>query len=189
MKNARHAEVGKLYASFRGDQNVGGLHVAVNDPFSMGDGESDGDIAGPSTSTRIGNGAFFQDTIERLTVHKFHDEVWCLGCLVDAHIMQRQNGRVRNLTNGTCFLKEAIAGCAAGDFRGKDLDGDNTPDERVVCADDAAEGARADRVENLITTDLHLQILSTPRWMITRMSIENELWEGNEAEVPVRGVR
>src|SRR5882724_2200146 len=153
--DASHAEVGKLHAAVRGDEDICRLHIAVDDALAMRDAERNGDIANPGARAGKWDRAFFQDAIERLTIHKFHDEVRNLRGFVDTHVMQGENARVRDLSDDARFLEKLLAGFAARDFRGKNLDRDDAPDERVMRANDAAESASTDGVEDFVTANVH----------------------------------
>src|SRR5262249_53241637 len=131
--------------------------------------------------------ALFQMAVQRLAVNKFHDEVGCLCSLVNAHVMQRQNARVGDLPNDSCFLKEAVASGAACDLGGEDLDGDNAADEGVMRAHDAAKGASANSVENFVASDLHVHLHS--REITASMRLEKGAGGGNEAIVLYQPVR
>jgi hypothetical protein len=52
------------------------------------------------------------------------------------------------------LAKEAVARLTAGEFRGEELDGHGTINERVMSANDAAVGTRAEGFENLVAADL-----------------------------------
>src|SRR5260221_12148974 len=121
----------------------------------MRDAERNGDVANPSARAGKRDRALFQDAIERLTVHKFHDEVRSLRGFVDTHVMQGENAGMRDLSDDARFLEKLLAGFASRDFRGEDFYGDDAPDERVMCANDAAEGASADGVEDFVTANFH----------------------------------
>lgn len=155
---ARHAEVGELYLAVRGDENVGGLDVAMNDALAMSDAERGSDVADPGTGAGKRNGALFENAVEWLAVDEFHDEIGSLRGLVDAHVMQHENAGMRDLADDAGFLKEFFAGFAGSDFLGEDFDGDDAADVRVVRTDDAAEGACADCVEDFVTTDFHVSL-------------------------------
>ena len=86
--DAGHAEVGKLHAAVRGDEDICGLDVAVDDSLAMRDAQRNGDVANPGARAGKRDRTFFQDAIERLTIHKFHDEVRNLRGFVDTHVMQ-----------------------------------------------------------------------------------------------------
>ena len=62
---------------------------------------------------------------------------------------------MRNLADNTRFLEEFFARFTAGNFLGKNLDSHNAADERIVRADNAAEGASANGVENFVTANFH----------------------------------
>jgi len=180
---ASHAEVREFYAAFRGDENVGRLDVAVNDALAMRDAESDGNVTDPRASTRKRYGAFFQDSIERLAVYKFHDEIRSLRGFVNAHVVKGENAGMRDLADDARFLEEFFAGFAAGDFRGENLDGDDAADERIVRADDFAEGASADGVENFVTANFHGGPFQRMRESLAGVRIEKGSVRENEAEV------
>ena len=187
--DARHAEIGKLHAAFGGDENVRGLDVAMNDALAMRDAERDGNIADPGAGARKRDRAFFQNAIERLAFHEFHDEIWGLRSFVDAHVVQGEDARMRDLSDDARFLKKFLARFAARDFRGENFDGDDAADERIVRANDAAEGARANGIENFVTANFHGGPFQCKRDSLAIVRIEKGDGEGNEAEVPLKGVQ
>src|SRR5882762_1070854 len=149
--------------------------------------KSGGNVADPGASARERHGALFQNAIERLAVHKLHDEIRRLRGFVNAHIVQGENARVRDLTDDACFLEKFLAGFAACDFRGEDFDGDNAADEGIVRADDAAEGASAHGIENFVTANFHGGPFRKTRESPAVVRVEKGSAERNEAEVPIFG--
>ena len=61
--------------------------------------------------------------------------------LVNSHIMQRDNGRMRKLAHYARFLKEALPGLAMRQFLGKKLNGYQAADEWIVGPRHAAVGS------------------------------------------------
>src|ERR1051326_4287320 len=61
----------------------------------------------------------------------------------------------RLLANDAGFVQEAIAGVAAREVGGKELDGDGAADHWIKAANDAAGGAYAEGFEGLVGSDLH----------------------------------
>ena len=187
--DASHAEVGKLHAAIRRDEDIRGLHVAVDDSLAMRDAERSGDVANPGARAGKRDRAFFQNAGERLTIHKFHDEVRSLRGFVDTHVMQGENAGVRDLSDDARFLEKLLAGFASRDFRGEDFYGDDAPNERVMRADDAAESASADGVENFVTANFHGGLSRKPKESLGIVRIEKGNAGGNEAKVPLQGVQ
>lgn len=151
---AGHAEVRELDAIFGGDKDVGWFDVAVNHSAAMCQGKSDGHVSGPFASGGIGNTALGDDFFERLAFHQFHNEKRNLRGLLDAHVVEGDDGGMREFANDAGFPKETIAGFPASEFRREKFNGYETVDERVMSADDTAAGTRADGFEDLIASDL-----------------------------------
>jgi hypothetical protein len=126
----------------------------------MSNPQSDGNVPYPCTSTRKGHTTFFEHAVQRLTIHKFHNEVWSLRGFVDAHVVQRKDCRMGDLAEYPRFLKEAIARGATRYFGREELDGDDAANVGVMRAYDAAKGAGADSIENFVTADFHEHVLS-----------------------------
>jgi hypothetical protein len=152
---ARHAEVGELDPIFVGDEDVGGLDVAVNDGAPMRDRKSRSYVAGPLTGGGIWNAAFGDDFFERLAFDHFHDQEGGLCRFLDAHVMDGDDVRMGKLGDNTRFAEKKVAGVAAGELRTEEFDGNGTVEEGIVAADYAAVGADAESFVNLIATDLH----------------------------------
>ena len=103
--------------------------------------------------------------------------------------MQSENTRVRDLSDDARFLEKFFAGFAFRDFRGEDFKCDDAPDERVMRANDAAEGASADGVEDFVTANFHGGPFQKPTESLAIVRIEKGNVGRNEAEVPVTGVQ
>jgi hypothetical protein len=89
-----------------------------------------------------------------------------LGRFFDAHVVERDNRRMRELADDACFLQEALAGFTAREFLGEELDGYLAADHGIVGACDAASGTGADDFENFVASDLHgdlsLRLMTIP---------------------------
>ena len=185
--DASHAEVRKLNAAVRGDENISGFDVAVNDSLAMCDAERSSNVANPGARAGKRDRTFFQNAIKRLAIHKFHDEIGRLRHFVDTHVMQGENAGMRDLSDDARFLEKLLAGFASGDFRGENLDGDDASDERIMRANDAAEGASADGVEDFVTANFHGGPFQKPRESLAIVRIEKGNVGENEAEVLLKG--
>ena len=150
-----HAEVREFYAIVIGDENVGGLDVAMNDGAAMSDGERDGNVGGPFTGRGKRNAALGNDFFESLTFDQLHNEKGRLRGFFDAHVVDGDDGRMREFSHDAGFAEEAIARFPAGELRREEFDSDKAVNERIVSADDTAVGASAESFENLVATDLH----------------------------------
>jgi len=73
--DAGHAKVSELHATIRGDENVGGFDVAVNDAALVRDVGCFRRVSDPSAGAREWQCALFENAIERNAVNKFHDEI------------------------------------------------------------------------------------------------------------------
>ena len=151
-----HAEVRELHAIVVGDKNVGGLDVAMNDGAAMSDGERDGDVGGPFTGRGESNAALGNNLFQSLTFDQFHNEKRRLRGFFDAHVVDGDDGRMREFTDDAGFAEKASARFPAGELRREKFDSDKAVNERIVSADDTAMGASAESFENLVATDLHL---------------------------------
>jgi len=70
--------------------------------------------------------------------------------------VQGENARVRDLSDDARFLEKLLAGFASRDFRGKNLEiATMRPMNGSWCANDAAESASADGVEDFVTANFH----------------------------------
>jgi len=103
--------------------------------------------------------------------------------------MQGENAGVRDLSNDARFLKKLLAGFAARDFGGENLNRDDAPDERIVRANNAAKGASADSVENFVTANFHGGPFQNPTESLAMVRIEKGSVKENEAEVLLKGVQ
>ena len=103
--------------------------------------------------------------------------------------MQGENAAVRDLSDDARFLEKLFAGFASRDFRGKNLDRDDAPDERIMCPNDAAESASADSVEDFVTANFHGGLSRKPKESLAIVRIEKGNVGGNEAKVPLQGVQ
>jgi hypothetical protein len=159
----------------------------VNDAAAMGDTQRFGDVADPGASARIRHCAFLQNFVQRLAFEIFHDEIGRRSRFGDAHIVQRDDIGVRELSDGTSFLKEALAAFAVGEVGREKLDGHGAADEWIKSARDAAESASADGIENLVASNLHSNNpLRACRSICAR--IRTNLARENGAEVLFHGV-
>jgi len=74
--------------------------------------------------------------------------------LLDAHVVNVDDRRMREFADDAGFSKEVRAGITAGELRRKEFDGDKAVDERIVRADHTAVRAGAQSFENFVATDL-----------------------------------
>jgi len=151
-----HAEVGEFNPILVGDKNVGGLDVAMNDRAAMSDGESDGDVGGPFTGGGEWDAALGDDFFQGLTFDQLHNEKWSLRGFFNAHVVDGDDGRMRELADDAGFAEKASAGFPAGELRREEFDGYKAVNERIMSAHDAAVGASAESFENLVATNLHV---------------------------------
>ena len=151
---AGHAEVCEFDAIIGGDEDVGGLNVAMDDGAAVRDGQSNGNVGGPFASAGKGDAALGDDFFEWLAFHQFHDEVGSVRGLLNTHVMNSNDGWMRELADHAGFAKEAVARVPAGEFGREKLDGHGAVDERVMAANDSAMGTGAEGFEDLVATDL-----------------------------------
>src|SRR5579885_1787535 len=129
----------------------------MDDAAAMRDSEGFRDVSHPGASARIGDGSLFKNLVQRLAVQELHDEIRSGSGLLDAHVVKRDDVRMRELSDGAGFLQEAFPAFSAGQVRGEQFDGDGATNERVEGSGHAAESACADGVEDLVSADLHGQ--------------------------------
>src|ERR1700756_2429421 len=92
---------------------------------------------------------------ERLAFDKLHDKIRGRSGFFDAHVVKRDDRRMRQLTDNARLAQETVAGLATREFGGEKLYGNRAVDERVITADDTAMSARADGFKDLVAADLH----------------------------------
>src|SRR5207302_5269434 len=97
-----------------GDQQVRALQIAVNHTFAVRHAERASHVRGPGASSWKENTAFVQNAIERLAFQILHDEIGRLRGFVNAHVVKRDDGRMRELANDARFLNKTLPGFAAG---------------------------------------------------------------------------
>lgn len=153
---ASHTEVREFDAIVRSDEDVGRFDVAMHYGAAVGDGQGDGDMGGPFASSGEGDAALGDGFFDGLAFDQFHDQVGSLRRLLDAHVMNGDDGRVGELADDASLAEEMVAGITAGELRGEELDGHGTVNERVVSANNATMRACAEGFENLIAPDLQV---------------------------------
>lgn len=150
----RHTEVRELDAIFEGDENVCGLNVSMDDGAAMRDRKCNSNVGSPFASSGIRNAALGNDFIEGLALDQFHNQVRSLRGLLDAHVVNGDDGGMRKLANDAGFAKKTVAGVTACERGGEELDRDGAVNQGIMGADDAAVCACADSFEDLVATDL-----------------------------------
>src|SRR6266568_1962941 len=111
---ASHSKVHELHASIVSDQHVGGFDVAVNYALAVRGAESTGDFRDDGAGPGIRNAATVEDAVEWLAIQKLHDQIGRLRGLFDAHIVECDDGRMRELADDARFLEETLTGLASG---------------------------------------------------------------------------
>ena len=89
-----------------GDEQVVGLHVAMDDALVVRRGEPFGDLARVVDRFARRQRAALQTAAERFPFEQFRDDVGRAG--VDADVVDRQDVRVIELTGRARFLLEAM---------------------------------------------------------------------------------
>src|SRR5579859_51429 len=117
--------------------------------------QSGGNLSGPSASAREGNASLGKNLVEGLPFHEFHDEIRRLRGLVNPHVVQGDDARMRKLADHARFLEKTVAACSLCQSGRKEFNGDDSPDHGIVRAHDLAVCAGADDVDNLIAAYLH----------------------------------
>jgi hypothetical protein len=151
-----HAEVRELQTIFIGDQNIGGLYIAMDNRATMGDCKSSGDVSGIFASGRKRQAAFRDNFFERLAFDQLHNHIRSLRGFFNTHVVNGDDARVREFADHACFAKKAMASVATGKCGREKLDGDGTIDEWIVTANDAAMGTDAECFVDLVAADLHV---------------------------------
>src|SRR6185295_15214468 len=88
--------------------------------------------------------------------YEFHRQIRSLRGFFDAHVVQRDDVRMRELADHPGFAQEAVPGFALSDFRRENLDGHRAADQGIEAAHHAAAGADAESFKELVTTELRL---------------------------------
>jgi len=101
------------------------------------------------------------------------------------------NGRMRELAEDARLAQKAIAGLAAGEFRGEKLYGHRAVNQGVITADHAARSPCAESFEDLVTSDLQdgglLSCVGNASGESSQRRIEGTKCDVYEAEVTLRG--
>ena len=143
------AEVQDLHVAVAGDEDVLGLHVAVDDAALVRRGEPARDL------DRVLDGLAWREPAgadlppQRVALEQLRDDVG--NPLVRAHVVDGEHVRVIERAYGLRFLLEAAQALRVGRCRlGEDLDGDFSPEPRVPGAVDLAHAAGPERPADLV---------------------------------------
>src|SRR5262249_14493861 len=131
--------------------DVAGLQVAVNDALlvRLVQGGRDLDSVAEDLLGRERSAA--EAVCQRLALQELHDQV--LGAVLVADVVEREAVRVRRRGYGLRLSLEALPDLlAAGEMRGKDLDGDRAVQPRVLRLVDLTHPSRPDGREDLVRT-------------------------------------
>src|SRR5262249_44237723 len=101
------------------------------------------------------NTALFEKAVERLPLEELHHQIGGRGGLVDANVVQGDDGRIRELADYPRFLEESPSSVAVCQPGREEFDGHMPADQRVEAAHHGAMRALADRIDNLVATDFH----------------------------------
>jgi len=154
------AEVGELGArrTIRrrtgGQQDVGGLDVAMDHAARVHDGESLGELAGDARDLGGREGAVSQACGERGSVDVFHDEVARPGT-GEPGIVQRDEVRMRQCGEGGCFDAYPLVRVRCVVHGRDDLDRDAPAQREVVRGVHSRHPARADERVDAVATVEH----------------------------------
>ena len=139
-----------------GEQNIGGLDVAMNHALAVRVSQGFGNLlADLADALQRGALAPFDGIGERSSRHEFHHQK--RHALVLADIEDGDNSGVRQSAGGARLAEESLAVFAAliaGQRRGENgLDGHDAVHGRVLGAKDAAHGAVAQFIDDLVPSD------------------------------------
>ena len=128
----REAEVEDFGVAAFGDENVGGLDVAMDDAFGVGGVECVGDFDGDAEETIEFEGLAGDDVLERDAIEKFHGDEGCAVFFAD--VVDGADVGMIERGGGLGFALEAGEGLRiVGDVVGEELQGDEAA-ERVSSA-------------------------------------------------------
>jgi hypothetical protein len=143
------AEVQDLDPPVRGQEDIGGLEVAVRDRLRVGGGEAMGHVYRGLDRLAQRQGALAQPFAQRLALEQLRDDVGSTG--VGPHVVDDDHVRVGESGHGPRFpLEPAEAVPIAGDVVGQDLDRHVAPEARVTSAVDLTHPPGPDEVEDLV---------------------------------------
>ena len=142
-RHLRQTEIENLGVPALGNENVGGLDVAMNNAFAVGRVERVGNLDG-QTEQKVGFEGFSGDPmLERQPVQKLHNDEW-LAILLSDFI----NGADVGMVKGGCGLRLALEArqCLSilGDLVGQKLQGDEAAQSYILGLVDDTHPAAAD---------------------------------------------
>jgi len=149
-RKAGNAEVAKLYLTFRGHQNIGGFHVAMNDLGAMGLAECGGEVARPHRNTCKRQRALFENGFQRVPLDIFHNEIR-RALFVRADIVEGNDVGMREAANDLGFAEKLLLEIAGTKTMKKGFQRDDASNKRVAGFIDTAGGAHANRFDNFVT--------------------------------------
>jgi hypothetical protein len=147
---AGNAEIAELHLMFGSYENIGGLHVAMNDIGAMGLAECGGEISRPHGDSRKRQRAGVERGFQRFALNVFHDEIR-RAVLVGANIEKGHDVGMREATDNLGFTEELLLEIAGAKTLKKGFYSDGAPDESVAGFIDTAGGARAEHLEDFVT--------------------------------------
>ena len=142
-----------------GDEDVVGLHVAMNDPGAMGLGECVGHLAEPADRERYRDGAVAVDAFpEGLAIDQGHDVVEeCSFATLRAPgyfagIDEAENVGVLELGGDADFAEETVAAECGGEVGAEDLDRDPSPVADILGDPDRGHAALPEQALEPVTS-------------------------------------
>ena len=120
---AGEAEVGDLHPALGGDQDVGGLDVAVDDALAVRVVQRVADLAMMMVERLRGvEAGAVDDLVEIGALDELHDEVEVAFARGLAEVVDGDDARVAELGEGAGFALEAVGECRVGaDLGGRSL--------------------------------------------------------------------
>ena len=158
------AEVGDFCAAFGGDENVGGLDIAVYDSLSMSVVERVGNFCGELQGPL--QRKFFlarENSVQRFAVDELQDEIGIVIFQIFADIVDGDDARMLQASGGLRFAEKSFAEflfffwfMAA---KQDGLDRDQAVDLRIARLIDDAHGAAAQFPEDLVASEFPLNLI------------------------------
>ena len=146
------AEVEDLRVSALGDEDVGGLDIAVHDAFGVGGVERVRNLDAQREQLLGFERAARDQVLERHAVEKFHGDEGSAFVLAD--VVNRADVRMIERGSGLCLALEAGQRLwIAGNLVGQEFQGDETMQARVFCLVDDTHAATAELFDDTVMRD------------------------------------
>ncbi len=146
-----------------GHEQVGRLHVAVDDPLGVRGVERIRDLGTQIENRRFRQRAGREERLERLPLEQLHRQEALFFVL--AEIVDRADVRVVQRGSGAGLTLESFdRGRIVRQFRGEELQRDMSSEAQILGSIDDAHAAAADLFDHAIVRDGSADHRLTPRW-------------------------